>query len=110
MKKETSHKRGEVKVRYTAEDFIRVKKAFARSTCTTIAGYVRKISLGEPIEIITRNASFDTFIEEIVLLRKEMAVLRTQINLSPADQANLFRLHEHIQQTIDKIAALCTPQ
>lgn len=110
MQKPADNKNPRIGIRYTDEEFTRLKKSFARSACHTIAGYVRKISLGEPVEIISRNASFDAFTEEIIQLRKEMSALRQNTQLPPDYHQLLTRLHEQIQTTIDKIATLCTPQ
>lgn len=107
MQKPVNNKRPEIRVRYSAEEFLRLKKAFARSACNTIGSYARKMSLGEPIEIIHRNASFDSFVEEIALLRKEMTATHNGGQLQPDSQQTLIGLHQRIQETIDKIATLC---
>jgi len=109
MEKKTDYKQPRVSIRYTDEDFTQLKKAFARSSCSTIAGFVRKLSLSEPVEIITRNASFDAFVEGIVALRKEMAAIRQSGSLSPERQDELVRLHASIQDSINKIAEVCMP-
>jgi hypothetical protein len=107
MQRPVNNKRPEIRVRYTAEEFARLKKAFIKTTCGTIGSYARKMSLGEPIEVISRNGSFDAFVEEIVLLRIEMAAIRKNDRLTTENQQILVRLHQQIQQTIDKIARLC---
>jgi hypothetical protein len=96
-------------VLYSNEEFQQVKMLFARSISTTISSYVRKISLEEPVEIINRNSSFDDFIAEIVLLRKEMASIR-QLGLTPEREMLIIRLQEEIKLIINKIANLCMPQ
>jgi hypothetical protein len=107
MQRPVNNKRPEIRVRYTAEEFARLKKAFIKSNCGTIGSYARRMSLGEPIEVISRNGSFDAFVEEIVLLRIEMAAIRKNDRLTTENQQTLVRLHQQIQQTIDKIARLC---
>lgn len=107
MEQEIKHKRPEVKLRYTVEEFARLKKAFARSTHRTISSYIRRLSLGQPVEIITRNASFDAFVGEIISLKTEMKNLSEQKDLSPATQAALIHLHEDIRSAINKIVQLC---
>ncbi|GGB23926.1 hypothetical protein [Puia dinghuensis] len=107
MQKPADYKRPEVRVRYSVEEFHRLKLGYARTTCNTLGGYVRKVSLGQPVEIVHRNKSFDDFVGEIVLLRKEMAALRQDHRLSPGEQAQLVLLHQKIQTTIDKIVQLC---
>ena len=107
MNHPTEHKHTAVKVRYTAEEFTRLKKAFARSTCHTIAGYVRKLSLEQPVEIVNRNASFDDFVGEIVRLREEMTVIRQLPGWTTEQRVRLIFLEAEIQSSIDKITKLC---
>ncbi len=66
-----------------------------------MASYVRKVSLEEPVEITVRNASFDAFIDEIMVLRKEMAA---------CSKESLVELHVEIKNKINKIVELCMPQ
>jgi hypothetical protein len=96
-------------VLYSNEEFQEVKKLFARSINKTISGYVRKVSLEEPIGIINRNASFDSFVEEIVQLRREMSLVR-HLTLSPENESLIVRLHQEIKLLITKIAELCMPR
>jgi len=109
MQKPVNNKRPELRVRYTPEEFARLKKAFALTGYNQIGTYARKMTLGEPIEIIHRNGSFDSFVEEIGLLRKEMTALRNQNELSVENQLRLIQLHQQIQDIINKIATLCMP-
>jgi hypothetical protein len=96
-------------VLYSSEEFQQVKKLFARSINKTISGYVRKVSLEEPVEIINRNSSFDEFVGEIVQLRQEMLLIR-QLTLTAENESVIVRLHEEIKSLITKIANLCMSQ
>ena len=107
MNHPTERKHPAVKVRYTEDEFTRLKKAFARSTCHTIAGYVRKLSLEQPVEIVNRNASFDDFVGEVVRLREEMTAIRQLPGWTTEQRVRLIFLESDIQATIDKIAKLC---
>jgi len=107
MNHPTERKHPAVKVRYTADEFTRLKKAFARSTCHTIAGYVRRLSLEQPVEIFHRNASFDNFVGEVLLLRQEMTAIRQLPGWTTEQRVRLIFLEAEIQATIDKIAKLC---
>lgn len=107
MQKPVNNARPELRVRYTPEEFLRLKKAFARSGYNQIGTYARKMTLGDPIEIINRNGSFESFVEEIAVLRKELAALRCEPELSPDVQQRLIALHHQIQETIDKIITIC---
>jgi hypothetical protein len=107
MQKSVNNKRPDIRVRYSPEEFLRLKKAFARTAYNQIGTYARKMTLQEPIEIVTRNGSFDAFIEEIILLRKEMAAIRSGVQWSPENQETLIRLQQQIQVILEKIATLC---
>lgn len=106
MQKPVNNQRPELRVRYSLEEFARLKKAFARTAYNQIGTYARKMTLGEPIQIVYRNGSFDLFIEEIMLLRREMAATRNA-GMTEANQELLLRLQEKVQLIIDKIVALC---
>jgi len=93
---------------YTEDEFQWLQQRFVRSGGRSFSGYVRKITLKEPVEQRVRNASFDDFIGEIVRLRKEMTAIRSASS-SPEFHGQLIDLHHEIQQTIDKIAVLCMP-
>lgn len=97
-------------VLYSAEEFGKVRMLFARSTSRTISSYVRKVSLEEPVGVVMRNGSFDAFVEEVVVLRKEMMRLLGEGNWNPGDRERLVRLQEEIRVSINKIAELCMRQ
>jgi hypothetical protein len=109
MQKPVNNQRPELRVRYSPEEFVRLKKAFARTAYNQIGTYARKMTLGEPIVMVQRNGSFDAFIEEIILLRREMTATRNA-GMSAANQELLLRLQERIQNLIEKIADLCMPR
>jgi hypothetical protein len=110
MSKKKGPKRSErLTILYTPEEFQQLKKLFSRSVCKTVTGYAHNVSLELPVEILTRNASFDSFIEEIVKLRREMAQIRT-LAFTPEREGQLIRLHDDIRTTINKIADLCMQQ
>lgn len=96
-------------VLYSDEEFEALRKLYARSTTRSYSSYVRKVSLEEPVGIVTRNGSFDAFIEEIIVMRKAMMEIYREGKWSPANQERLVILHQEIKLVIDKIAELCTP-
>jgi len=95
-----------VLVLYSREEFSDLKKHFVRSTSKTISNYVRNVSLQEPVEIVHRDLSFDGFVEEIVLLRKQLSSIRG-LQLTPEGEQQIIRLHEEIRFKIYQIADLC---
>ena len=102
-------RRQRVIVLYSDEEFETLRKLFARSICRSYGGYVRKVSLEEPIGMVIRNGSFDAFIEEVIVLRKAMLEIYREGKWNAANQERLVQLHEEIQRVINKIAILCTP-
>src|ERR1700743_1404804 len=94
-------------VLYSDEEFEVLRQNFARSVCRSYGGYVRKVSLEEPVGMVVRNGSFDAFIEEIVVLRKAMMEVYREGKWSPSNQERLVQLHQEIKLIIDKIAVLC---
>lgn len=96
-------------VLYSEDEFEELRKLYARSTSRTFSHYVRKVSLEEPVGIITRNESFDGFVAEIIVLRKIMLEIYQEGKWSPGSQERLVQLHEEIKSLINKIYILCTP-
>jgi hypothetical protein len=94
---------------YNDEEIEAMRKNYARSTCQTLSSYLRKVSLEEPVQMIIRNGSFDYFVDEIIVLRKEMKLIRQQVPLPPDMQTRLVELQEETQTYINKIADLCMP-
>ncbi|HVU95495.1 MAG TPA: hypothetical protein VHE34_09735 [Puia sp.] len=107
--KPVDNQRPELRVRYTPEEFARLKKAFARTGYNQIGTYARKMTLGEPIEIVQRNGSFDLFVEVIGRLRKELEAVRSRSDLSAEERQRLIGIHQQIQQAIEQIVHLCMP-
>ena len=107
--KPVNNKRPELRVRYKPEEFARLKKECARSAYNQIGTYARKMTLGEPIEIVYRNGSFDFFVEVIVRLRKELEAIRNKNELSPEERQLLVGIHQQIQRAIEQIVSLCMP-
>ena len=75
-----------------------------------MSGYVRQISLQKPVIVAMRNRSFDLFIDEIVVLRKEMTGIRARAEFGPGLAERLVQIEEEIRILIQKIAELCTPK
>jgi hypothetical protein len=96
-------------VLYSEDEFEALRKLYARSTSRTFSAYVRRISLEEPVNIITRNESFDGFVAEIIVLRKVMTDIYQEGRWSSIEQGQLVQIHEEIKSLINKISMLCTP-
>lgn len=107
MRQENGNPRKErVLVLYSQEEFSQLKKHFATSTSRSVSNYVRNVSLQVPVEVVHRNQSFDDFVEELVILRKELSSVR-QLPLTPEIEQQIIRIHEDIRNKTYQIADLC---
>jgi hypothetical protein len=69
-------------IRLTQLEFKKIKTGFSNSTKRQISEYVRAILLDKPITIYTRNQSFDDFVAELILLRRELNAIGNNFNQS----------------------------
>jgi hypothetical protein len=109
LKSSDDKREARVVVLYTPKEYSWLKEQFARSTCHTVSAYIRKVSLHYPVEIAVRNESFDDFIEEIILLRKELGTIRKEGGFTPEQLEKIIRVQEDIKSIINKIVELCMP-
>lgn len=94
---------------YDDVEFEALRTLYARSMCRTFSSYVRKVSIEEPVAVALRNVSFDGFVEEVAVLRKEMKQIYQEGKLDRENQQRLVVIHEEIKLLIDKISELCMP-
>ena len=59
-------------LRLTLEEYEQIAKRCESSTCKKLSEYVRHIIFNKPITILQRNQSFDDFMSEMIVLRKEL--------------------------------------
>lgn len=71
-----------VHIRLTQHEFKKIKTGFSNSTKRKISEYVRAILLDKPITVYTRNQSFDDFVAELILLRRELNAIGNNFNQS----------------------------
>ncbi|HRO45877.1 plasmid mobilization relaxosome protein MobC [Agriterribacter sp.] len=69
-------------IRLTQLEFKKIHKGFSNSTKRKISEYVRAILLEKPITVYTRNQSFDDFVAELILLRRELNAIGNNFNQS----------------------------
>ena len=91
-----------VSVALYKEDLDRLKQDAKKSTCRSLSAYCRKLLLGRPVKVFFRDQSFDAFIEEAIVLRKEMEALREKA-FTAATMERLIVLQEEIKKCINKI-------
>ena len=87
-----------------------LKQLTAQSNHRTMSGYVRQISLQKPVIVAVRNRSFDFFIDEMIVLRKEMVAFREGPGLTMEQKERMMTIQEEIRNLIAKIAESCTPK
>ena len=112
-------------VRLTASEYEKIYKGFSSSTKRKISEYARSILLDKPITVYTRNRSFDDFVAEMILLRRELKAIGNNFNqavkklhsmehageiktwalLNESSKQNLFKKVEEIDFKIAQISA-----
>lgn len=95
--------RWRVGIRLKKEDFERLRQESSNSTCRTMSEYCRKLLLGKPVRVFYRDQSFDAFIDEVIVLRKDMEAIRQGGPFSLEGERRLIALQEEIKKCINKI-------
>jgi hypothetical protein len=80
-------------IRLSKDEEAHLLKLSRKTTCRSLSEYGRTVLLKEPVVVLYRNASADDFLEEMVLLKKELNAIGNNFNQA------VHRLH-----TLDKIA------
>ncbi len=79
----TEQKNNRIKVlhiRLTESEFKKIHTGFSKSTKRKRSEYIRSILLNKPITFYTRNQSFDDFLAEMILLRRELIAIGNNFN------------------------------
>ena len=92
MKEKNAPRNRWLTIRVSGEEEASLLKRCGKTTCQSLSEYGRSLLLKEPVTILYRNASADDFLEEIVLLKNELAAIGNDFNQA------VHRLH-----TLDKI-------
>ena len=69
-----------LRVRLTEGELNLIREKCSRSTSKKMSEYVRKMLLGKPITIYTRNQSLDDFMSEMAVLIKELNAIGNNYN------------------------------
>lgn len=91
----------------TRADFQRLKDQAAKSTCGSFSVFARRLLLGRQSTVLYRNESLDKFLDEAVLLRNEMTLLRQMVPWTGEYERRMIALLESIQSIILKIYEQC---
>ena len=84
-------------VRFTEDERKKLNRLCNRAQCNSLSEYARDVLLEEPVTIKYRNQSADEFLEEIILLKKELNAIGNNFNQT------VHKLH-----TLDHISEIRT--
>jgi len=80
MEKENDKRCRIIGLRLTATEYDKIKGKCARSTTPQLSEYIRRIILGKPVTMFTRDRSMDEFMIEMMRLRKELNSIGVNFN------------------------------
>lgn len=89
-------------------DFQRFLEAYKTSLCRNRSQYMRKMLLGKPVTIHSRNSSLDDFIEIAVKIRKDFAAILTATSLTPNEKGELRESIARIHAQLIKAVESCS--
>jgi len=69
-----------IHIRLTPAESEKINNWYHKTTCRDLSSYARKVLLNKPVTILNRNASFDQFIGESILLRNELSAIGSNLN------------------------------
>jgi hypothetical protein len=90
------------------KDFQKFDAAFKNSLCRNLSQYMRKMLLGKPVTIHSRNSSLDEFIEIAVKIRKDFSAIMTASSLTPNEKEELKEAIARIQSQLVKVVESCS--
>jgi hypothetical protein len=80
MRKQKEIRSKWVTIRFNETERNKLEKLYKKTTCNSIGEYSRSVLLKEPVTVFFRNQSADDFLEEILLLRKELNAIGNNFN------------------------------
>jgi len=124
MNKKSENRSKWLHIRVTPDEYEKINTRCSKTTCRMVSDYCRKILFSKSITVYRRNQSLDEFMEEMILLRRELNAIGNNFNqavrklhtLEECSQFNTWILFqesrqkkllnhiESIQQTINKIS------
>jgi len=69
-----------IHIRLTPAESEKINTWYRKTTCRDLSSYARKVLLNKPVTVLNRNASFDHFIRETILLRNELNAIGSNLN------------------------------
>jgi hypothetical protein len=80
MERDNSNKTRIIGLRLTPQEYAKMERKWKASTCRKLSDYLRKHLFDRPIITTYRNQSLDDFIEETIVLRKELNAIGNNLN------------------------------
>ncbi len=81
-------------VRFNDEERKKLSRLCNKAQCNSLSEYARDVLLGEPVIIKYRNQSADDFLEEMILLKKELNAIGNNFNQAVHRLHTLDHVHE----------------
>lgn len=69
-----------IHIRLTSTEANKINEKFRKTAYKDLSSYIRKILLNKPVTVVTRNQSFDQFIQEMILLKNELSAIGSNLN------------------------------
>jgi len=81
MMKETKKIRSKwLTIRLNEDEEKKLNQLYSRTTSNALSEYARDVLLREPLNILYRNQTADEFLEEMILLKKELNAIGNNFN------------------------------
>ena len=69
-------------IRLNEDEEKKLNQLYSRTTSNALSEYARDVLLREPVNILYRNKTADEFLEEMILLKKELNAIGNNFNQS----------------------------
>ena len=83
-----------ISFRVKPDEYNKIHNYFSQTTCRKLSGYARNVLLQKPVIIKYRNQSADSFLEEMIGLKKELNAIGNNYNQAVRKLHTLDHLSE----------------
>ena len=80
MKEVKKIRSGWLTIRLNEDEENKLNKFYSQTSCNSLSEYARDLLLKKPVTIFYRNKSADEFLEEMILLKKELNAIGNNFN------------------------------
>jgi hypothetical protein len=87
-----------------------IKARWKNSTSQTFSEYARRLFLGHPVVMTSRNLSLDDLIDTINEIRRDLRRLQESYTLNAEEKERVFSLIQELKPIFYQIAQLCIPK